>query len=229
MYIKTLLAKANENDAAGVYPSSLKHFWKCTEASGAKTLVDAIGGANITWTGAPTSTMASGQVTLSGTLSGQALAANMTAIGTSDFLLVIGGNDSSAFSNMKIGNAGATEYVDMINTGGNSTVVGGSGTTTITSAGFTASGNGSHSLARSSSPDETGIYINGVVDAAAVADAAGSIAAFTQIVAWHQALKLSGMALFIFDDGLPADFKQAASWMGNQWVANNKLVWPKWA
>ena len=230
MYLKTHRQQAIENETAGIYPSTLAAWWKCTEATGAKTLVDAANGANIVWTGAPNTTALNGQISLSGTLSGanNDFAVPLSAIGTNDFLLVIGGNSSSAFSNMKIGNAAGSEYVDIINTAGNSTVVGGSGTTTITSAGFPSSGSQSYALAREASPDETGIYIDGTVDNAAVNDAAGYIAAFTQVISWNSALKLNGMALFIFPDGLPSDYAEAASWMGNQWLANNKVIWPRW-
>jgi len=230
MYLKTLRQQAIENEASGTYPSTLAAWWKMTEASGAKTLVDAVNGANIVWTGAPVSTMTNGQVSLGGTLSAAAndFAVPLSAIGTDDFLLVIGGNASSNFAQMKISNAAGDEYIDIINTLGNSTVVGGSGTTTITGAGFPSSGSQSYALKRSASPDETGVYIDGTVDASAVGDAAGAIAAFSQIGTWHAALKINGMALFIFPDGLPSDYAEAASWMGNQWLANNKVIWPRW-
>lgn len=228
MYLKTLRQQAIENEVAGTYPSTLAAWWKCTEATGAKTLVDAANGSNMVWTGLPNVTASSGQLSLSGALSNNTLAVALPAIGTNDFLLVIGGNSSSVFSQMKISNTAGDENISIINTGGDSTVVGGSGTTTITSAGFPSSGSQSYALAREASPDETGIYVDGTVDNAAVNDAAGSIAAFTTIATWHQALKLNGMALFIFPDGLPSDYAEAASWMGNQWLANNKVIWPRW-
>lgn len=37
-----------------------------------------------------------------------------------------------------------------------------------------------------------------------------------------------GIAIFVFDDGLPSDFKEALRWMKDQWVAGNKVIWPNW-
>lgn len=37
-----------------------------------------------------------------------------------------------------------------------------------------------------------------------------------------------GIALFVFDNGLPSDFKEALRWMKSQWVAGNKVIWPDW-
>lgn len=37
-----------------------------------------------------------------------------------------------------------------------------------------------------------------------------------------------GIALFVFDDGLPSDFKAALRWMKAQWSAGNKVIWPSW-
>lgn len=37
-----------------------------------------------------------------------------------------------------------------------------------------------------------------------------------------------GLALFVFKDGLPSDYKQALRWMRDQWVAGNKVIWPDW-
>jgi len=37
-----------------------------------------------------------------------------------------------------------------------------------------------------------------------------------------------GIALFVFDNGLPTDFKQALRWMRTQWLAGNKVIWPGW-
>jgi len=227
MYLKTLRQQAIENEASGTYPSTLAAWWKITEESGAKTLVDAVNGANITWTGAPVSTMTNGQISLSGALATKDFSIPLPEIGTNDFLFVIGGNASSPFAQMKMGDA-TNDYFDIINTGGNSTVRGVDGTTTITGAGFPSSGSQSYALKRSASPDETGIYVDGTVDASAVNDAAGALSAFTQIITWHNVLKVNGMALFIFPDGLPSDYAEAASWMGNQWLANNKVIWPRW-
>lgn len=38
-----------------------------------------------------------------------------------------------------------------------------------------------------------------------------------------------GIALFVFDSGLPSDFKDALRWMKEQWIAGNKVIWPGWA
>lgn len=38
-----------------------------------------------------------------------------------------------------------------------------------------------------------------------------------------------GIALFVFDNGLPPDFKEALRWMKAQWAAGNKVIWPGWA
>jgi len=37
-----------------------------------------------------------------------------------------------------------------------------------------------------------------------------------------------GIAIFVFEDGLPPDFKEALRWMNNQWLAGNKYIWPDW-
>lgn len=37
-----------------------------------------------------------------------------------------------------------------------------------------------------------------------------------------------GIALFVFDNGLPSDFKEALRWMRDQWIAGNKVIWPNW-
>lgn len=37
-----------------------------------------------------------------------------------------------------------------------------------------------------------------------------------------------GLALFVFDNGLPSDYKQALRWMRAQWIAGNKVLWPGW-
>lgn len=38
-----------------------------------------------------------------------------------------------------------------------------------------------------------------------------------------------GIALFVFESGLPADTKEALRWMTRQWIAGNKQIWPGWA
>lgn len=38
-----------------------------------------------------------------------------------------------------------------------------------------------------------------------------------------------GIAMFVFDAGLPSDFKEALRWMRDQWIAGNKVIWPAWA
>ena len=37
-----------------------------------------------------------------------------------------------------------------------------------------------------------------------------------------------GVALFVFEDGLPDDWKEASRWMRDQWIAGNKVIWPDW-
>ena len=37
-----------------------------------------------------------------------------------------------------------------------------------------------------------------------------------------------GIAMFIFDNGLPADFKDALRWMRDQWKNGTKVIWPGW-
>lgn len=37
-----------------------------------------------------------------------------------------------------------------------------------------------------------------------------------------------GLALFVFDNGLPLDWKEALRWMRDQWLAGNKVIWPDW-
>ncbi|MDH5572492.1 MAG: hypothetical protein OEY89_12055 [Gammaproteobacteria bacterium] len=37
-----------------------------------------------------------------------------------------------------------------------------------------------------------------------------------------------GLALFVFDGGLPADWKEALRWMRDQWISGNKVIWPDW-
>lgn len=37
-----------------------------------------------------------------------------------------------------------------------------------------------------------------------------------------------GLALFIFDDGLPSDYKEASAWMASRWAVGQKVIWPAW-
>jgi len=37
-----------------------------------------------------------------------------------------------------------------------------------------------------------------------------------------------GIALFVFDSGLPSDWREALRWMRGQWLAGNKEIWPAW-
>lgn len=43
------------------------------------------------------------------------------------------------------------------------------------------------------------------------------------ITSWY------GIAIFAFNDGLPADYPEALRWMRRQWEAGNKILWPGWA
>ncbi len=43
-----------------------------------------------------------------------------------------------------------------------------------------------------------------------------------------QPARYYGIALFVFQDGLPADFKEALRWMKVQWALGNKVIWPDW-
>lgn len=56
----------------------------------------------------------------------------------------------------------------------------------------------------------------------------GTITKITAASAVPAANDYYGLALFVFNSGLPSDFKQALRWMKAQWIAGNKVIWPGW-
>lgn len=68
-----------------------------------------------------------------------------------------------------------------------------------------------------------------------MADAPFSLGAFSTISIGSQINRLTGvnieyygLALFVFDNGLPEDFREALRWMREQWMLGNKVIWPDW-
>lgn len=41
-------------------------------------------------------------------------------------------------------------------------------------------------------------------------------------------IDLSAIAVFVFDDGIPSDYKEAIEWMRTQWATGRKVIWPSW-
>lgn len=39
---------------------------------------------------------------------------------------------------------------------------------------------------------------------------------------------LFGMALFVFENGIPSDWLESLNWMHDQWLLNNKVIYPGW-
>ena len=46
--------------------------------------------------------------------------------------------------------------------------------------------------------------------------------------AGEYAQDIYGLAVFVFEDGAPDDIGEAITWMKEQWVAGNKVIWPGW-
>jgi len=39
---------------------------------------------------------------------------------------------------------------------------------------------------------------------------------------------LSGIAVFVFENGMPGDYQEAIAWMRKEWSAGRKVIWPNW-
>ena len=56
----------------------------------------------------------------------------------------------------------------------------------------------------------------------------GNITQLATVAATTNTLNIYGMALFVFDSGLPGDIKAAIAWMTAEWQAGNKAIYPGW-
>jgi len=220
MIHKTLKNKAAENNTAETYPSTLKHWWKCDEATGATTLVDTINGANIDISAI---TSSDGIITTLPSLIDGALSATPEAIGTKDFCFMFKGV------------VGIVNYVDIgAQTGhslkiagsviANTEVNGASGTTSVVSN--TDADDASWALVRNSNDSgNIALYKNGVIVGTSDADGSGSIILEDEITL-SGITTLAGMALYVYDT-LPKNIGDIIRFNSANWAANNKIVWPE--
>lgn len=56
----------------------------------------------------------------------------------------------------------------------------------------------------------------------------GTITIGRQVPSFDLSVAHYGIALFVFNTGLPSDWKAALRWMRDQWLVGNKVLWPAW-
>lgn len=220
MKIRTRKNQAILDLANGVLPSSLKHWWKCDEATGATTLVDAVGGANFT---VPAITASAGVIASLTSITQVATAASLADPGTADFMFLIRGQTGTT-SSMSLGNTSGNKITFNGSLLGQSLVVGADGSTTSLPASDNALA--TWAIVRNSGDSgKIATWKDGSISGSSVADAAGAIT-LADMVSMSAITNVAMMALFVFDGTIPQDFGPASLWMGTQHAANNKWIWP---
>jgi len=220
MQLRSLLAEATKRELALSRPSSLKHWWKCDEATGATTLVDTIGGANIPIAAI---TASNGVITtVPNVVNATGIAADLTDIGTNDFMFLFQGQVTNLGS-ISLGDTAAT-YVNQVGSiVTNSSIKGAGGTSTT---GGTDDSLGAWALVRNSNDSgNIDTYDNGAATAPSDADSSGSVTLGAK-ASMTGVSNLAGIFLFVFDGNLPADFAEASAFMGSQHALNNKVLYP---
>jgi len=211
-----LFAEAKLREAAGSRPSSLKHWWKATELTGATTLVDIVGGANIPVTGVVSS---SGIITSIDDFTDAALAAPLENIGSRTFMLSAR-DGGSLLSNISLGSS-AGEYIRLGGSSiGGTQIVGSLATTSTTGMDGTSIG---FSLANLGA--NVGTFKDGILLGPLSANISGTVApgAFATLTFLST---FAGLAFFVFEGRIPSDFTIASHFMAEAWIKGTKVLFP---
>ena len=244
--VKTAISLAKENDIAGIYPPSLKHFWKCTENTGDVWFVDAVGGANIpTRVADGASSEGTNQIITSygdgtismpdptGALSNTPLAADLTQPGTNPWIHMVrctpglvgrwhyGWNNDVTKWRILHG----TNFVggdDISNSVRSSTAFDKlndhwvSGTHAVWAIVF----------------DGTDLihYKDGVQQGTALTASFGNLTGILPNIGISGIDRIGGVAMFIFDGTIEPDYEIALETMSAWWVTNpeHRPIWPYW-
>lgn len=219
MKIRTRDNQAIMDAANGVLPSSLKHWWKCDEATGATSLVDSVAGANIP-IGAITA--ASGVITTVPNIANADLGADLSDIGTADFMLIFRG-ETAGLGTLGFGNTSANK-ISLNGATLAASVVTGAGGSTNTDP--TDNSLATWCVVRNSNDSgNIAVYKNGAIVGTSDADGSGAIT-LTGKMTFSGLDNLAMLALFVFPGTIPKDFALAAAWMGSNHASNNKWIWP---
>jgi hypothetical protein len=223
MDIKTLLGAGLENAAKGVYPDELKHWWKCDEATGATTLVDCVGEANL-----PISaiTSAAGVITTFPNVTNVALASAISTIGDNDFMLVFRGQVTNIGQFSLGGTDTGSNLLRFTGSilAGSTNVVGADGGTVTDGTDDTLA---TWALVRDSNDSgNISVHKDGAIVGTSDTDIAGSVNVEQEFTS-SGADNVAGFCLYVYPDGLPTNFGDIAHFNGTAWAANYKCVWPK--
>lgn len=228
MIIKPYSAIRDEAFAAADYPAC-KLLFKCDEGTG-NSLTESVSGLSVA-TGITLGWSVSNAVRMSALMSNLALGQTI-AVGTNSALLMAVTN-LSAVSFVNLGISGSTRLGFM-----SSAYTASDGTDTATTAAPTTGailGIGAGYVPGTS--NELTAYQASTTVWTAPANASGApgditdLGNFTHFPTFGSSvgnMDLYGLALFVFDSGIPADVKAAIAWMTAEWQRGNKAIYPGW-
>lgn len=231
MIIKPYSTIAANIFSATDYPAC-KVFLKMNDAAGT-SLTESVSGSTITAAAAFTSVTNGIRYSASG--SGAVALPAAVPIGTKSALLMVVSNHSG-FSVISAGTASAG-YMKLAGSTGGGVLVS-DGTNTATLAALTEGSILGHAVSVTPGTSNEGTsyecslaaYTAPTTASAAAGDLASapSITHFQSIASAIGNIDVYGIALFVFDNGIPADVKPAIAWMTAQWQAGVKAIYPGW-
>ena len=206
------------------YPS-LKHFWRCTERTGATVMADDAGAANI-----PNAVTSNGAYALDPASGLNTATAALPAYTGEDWLFIISCKIGIGTGLALVGAAHYLRLDDGTAAGTGFQIVGAGGTATTLGA---ASDNALHSfaLAFDASANITP-YEDGTAGTTQAASAAGNADLSAGKIALSGCTEMYGMALFTFTAGnLPPTgvISAGVQWMHTKWQEGNKGIYPGFA
>jgi len=214
------------------YPC-LRNFWKCEEATGAASLVDAIAGNNVV--AAITRTADGFGVDFTAT--GAVVSGTMGTLSTPFIFMCVGSfNGATAGPFFQDGTTGAS--LDLTKTGGAISQAGAPVPAILTAFTQDATTRG-RAIAVTTFNNATGmtqVQVDTVATMTATAkDISGgqtsipmTTAGGTTLTYAAAAAALYGMAIFTFATTVPANYQAAIAWMAHQWSRGNKVIYPGW-
>lgn len=237
----SLFASGGKCEASAANFPACKLFFKCNEAAGALSLADAITGGTLATSSALTKpdsasiSAANGDVVTAGTT---LVGGTVPVFSTGKYNLLVAVGLSYLASKLAIGDTTGAANVQAFISSPTTlpTVVDGAGHS-ISATGLTLAADSIFGIRW----DTANVYsLEEKVDGATALTTNGPTALtgwvapstiankMTINLATGAAPKLYGLAFFQFTSGFPANLTSALAWMGNQWKAGNKWVYPGW-
>ena len=222
MFSKTKVNEGLRLEAAGLRPSSLKHWWKIAtdEDTSGTTLIDVVNGANFQ---SGSNAYVSAGIFNPANANGSPLTSgSYTSVGTNNFLFMINA-DVDAFGGVGLGDPADNRirFGDGVIT--QTEIVGASATVgSLDNIADTSGAKKTHLLWYD------GTDAHSKIDTGTTNDTTGDPGAITLLtdIVFAAIPAMTGMALFVFDGAVPSDLVTAGLFMGDCWENNNKCLYP---